>query len=112
MSDTEIIYSKAIRTGQAVEASAATIVTQAELPILSQTVQYSQIQQVFVCAKIIRAELLAVKNNILWPPMPDDLTEDHIQVPDLVYNLLAWVLCGDSDEGAVSSSGPNPRESP
>ena len=107
MSDTEIIYSKAIRIGQAVEASAATIVTQAELPSLSPTVQYSQIQQVFLCAKIIRAELLAVKNNIPWPPMPDDLTEDHIQVPDLVYNLLAWVLCGDSDEGAVSSSKPN-----
>ena len=32
MSDTEIIYSKAIMTGHPVEASAATILTQPELP--------------------------------------------------------------------------------
>lgn len=101
-SETEIIYSRVVKTGH-VEASATNVVSPTDLRAPSPSVQYDQIQQVFVCAQIIRAELLAVKNNTPWPPMPDDLTEDRIQVPDIVYNLLAWVLCSDSGEDSVSS---------
>ena len=37
-----------------------------------------------------------------WPPMPEDLEENNVDVPDLVYNILAWVLYGNSGDGAVS----------
>ena len=50
--------------------------------------EYNKAHQVFRCAQIIRGELLAVRN------IPD--------IPDLVYNLLACVLYGDSGDEAVS----------
>ena len=37
-----------------------------------------------------------------WPPTPEDLAEDNVDIPDLVYNLLAWVLYGDSGDETVS----------
>ena len=33
---------------------------------------------------------------------PEDLAENNADIPDLVYNLLAWVLYGDSGDEAVS----------
>ena len=60
----------------------------------------------FRCAQIIRAELMTVRNRMAWPPTPDDLVQNNIDISDLVYNLLAWVLCGDSDDKAVSADRP------
>ena len=37
-----------------------------------------------------------------WPLTPEDLAENNVDIPDLVYNLLAWVLYGDSGDEAVS----------
>ena len=37
-----------------------------------------------------------------WPPTPEDLVENNVDISDLVYNLLAWVLYGDSGDEAVS----------
>ena len=37
-----------------------------------------------------------------WPLTPEDLAENNIDIPDPVYNLLAWVLYGDSSDEAVS----------
>ena len=34
--------------------------------------------------------------------MPEDLAENNVDIPDLAYNLLAWVLYGDSGDEAVS----------
>ena len=36
------------------------------------------------------------------PLTPEDLAESNVDIPDLVYNLLAWVLYGDSGDEAVS----------
>ena len=64
--------------------------------------EYNKAHQVFRCAQIIRGELLAVRNTMAWPPTPEDLVENNVDIRDLVYNLLAWVLYGDSGDEAVS----------
>lgn len=46
---------------------------------------------------------MAVRNKIPWPPSAEDLIENNVNIPYLVYNLLAWVLSGDDNEGTVSS---------
>ena len=45
-----------------------------------------------------------------WPPTPEYLVENNVDIPDLVYDLLAWVLCGDSDDDAVSAERPTMSE--
>ena len=46
---------------------------------------------------------MTIRNRMAWPPTPEYFVEKHVNIPDLVYNLLAWVLCGDSDDEAVSA---------
>ena len=47
---------------------------------------------------------MGVGNTMAWPPTPEDLVDGNIDIPDLVYNLLAWVLCGACDgKSAVSA---------
>ena len=104
----KIVFSKTVSTGQAVEA----VVTAVEMISSSgddvpvrlavEKNEYNKAHQVFRCAQIIRGELLAVRNTMAWPPTSEDLAENNDDISDLVYNLLAWVLYGDSGDEAVS----------
>ena len=49
-------------------------------------------------AKIIRHMLQQTKNTIEWTPMPEDLQEKNSNVPDMVYNFIAWIVHDDSRE--------------
>ena len=77
--------------------------TNAPLPPPVEETTHNKVHQVFRCAQIIRAELMTIRNRMAWLPTPEDLVGSNVDIPDLVYNLLAWVLCGDSDDEAVSA---------
>ena len=49
---------------------------------------------------------MIIRNRMAWPPTSADLVENNVDIPDLVYTLLAWVLCGDSDDDAISTDRP------
>ena len=49
-------------------------------------------------AIFIRSDIQSLKTNIPIPPSPTDLVETTIQVPDALFNFLAWVLLGDCDQ--------------
>ena len=54
--------------------------------------------QVYHTSKQLRSILLDLKNAIPWPPSPDDLRgSDSDLVPDLLYNMLAWILTSNTD---------------
>ena len=45
---------------------------------------------------------MTVRNRIAWPPTPEYLGENSVDIPDLV----AWMLCGYSDAEAMSADRP------
>ena len=49
---------------------------------------------------------MTVRSRLAWPLTPEDLVENNVDIPDLVYNLLAWVLCGDSDDEVTYTVRP------
>ena len=65
--------------------------------------------QVFHAAKVIRNVLVDVKSTMTWPPSPDDLDSGGSMVPDLVYNMMAWILSPQSEysEERVSEISPD-----
>ena len=64
--------------------------------------------QVFHAAKVIRNVLVDVKSTMTWPPSLDDLDSGGSMVPDLVYNMMAWILSPRSEysEERVSEISP------
>ena len=48
--------------------------------------------QVYHASKELRNILLDVKPVLSWPPKADELQSDTALVPDMLYNMLAWIL--------------------
>ena len=48
--------------------------------------------QVYHASKELRNLLLDVKPVLSWPPKADELQSDTALVPDMLYNMLAWIL--------------------
>lgn len=104
-SETEMVYAMDVPTGQIIEVgvSASQNPAAEERPFAQPNVDNcSAAYQVFHAAKMIRAEIQNMENKLPWPPRPEDLTTDNIQVPDLLFNFLCWVLYGDAASGPVS----------
>ena len=53
---------------------------------------------------------MTLRNRVAWSATPEYLVENNVDIPDLVYNLLALVLCGDSDDEAMSAERPTMSE--
>ena len=47
---------------------------------------------VYHAAKTVRAALLSQEPYMPWPPHANNIKEENIIVPNVVYNLLAWIL--------------------
>ena len=50
---------------------------------------------IYNCGILIHKIIKGIKSNIAWPPSPDDVSKENIHVPDLLYNLLAYIITGD-----------------
>ena len=104
-SETEILYAMDVPTGQIIEVGVSALQnpSEEESPFVQPKIDNSSAAyQVFHVASMIRAEIQNMENNLPWPPRPDDLTTDNIQVPDLLFNFLCWVLHGDTSSCPVS----------
>ena len=53
--------------------------------------------QVYHASKELRNLLLEVKPALSWPPKADELISDAALVPDMLYNMLAWILTSDTE---------------
>lgn len=49
-------------------------------------------RQVYYASKLLRNALLGVEQRIQWPLGVDDLDCENEIVPDIVYNMLVWLL--------------------
>ena len=53
--------------------------------------------QVYHTSKVIRSLLLDVKPTMEWPPTLHDVETENELVPDLLYNLLAWIFSSKAE---------------
>ena len=55
------------------------------------------VHRVYHASKELRNLLLDVKPVLSWPPKADELQSDAALVPDMLYNMLAWILTSDTE---------------
>lgn len=57
----------------------------------------TDINHIYHAAKAVRMALLSQDAKTTWPPTAATLNECNIQLPSVVYNLLAWILSDNTD---------------
>ena len=60
-----------------------------------------KVRTVYGAACILR-QLLQFAEGLSWPPDESILLGDHLGIPPLLYNFLAWSLVGDTDTTPIS----------
>ena len=110
----EIVYSAHVTTGEVVE----TIMNTEEygdeegedrIEVTPGLIEDDKYLQVYHTAKLIRSLVTDMKPSMAWPPMAEDLDCKNDIVPDLLYNMLAWICSSDSEYSNKRVSGIPPE---
>ena len=59
------------------------------------------LHEVYHVAMLLR-QCISCRDSTPWPPVIDDLTEESIVIPNILYNFLVWLMDGDFATGAIS----------
>ena len=99
-SQSEIVYSSHVTTGQVVETIVNTSGEQwanedGIEEVTQETNEDEKYLHVYHTAKMIRSLVMEMKSVMAWPPTEDDLDCSDTLVPDLLYNLFAWICSSD-----------------
>ena len=49
----------------------------------------------------LRGLVKTVKDALPWQPKAEDLVEENVDIPDDLYNLLVWIIGGDTGKDAI-----------
>ena len=63
---------------------------------------HNYVSDIYYSATFIRQEINKMKPYLPWPPSPEDINEKNVQVPNALYNLLAWIFSGDNSKEPIS----------
>ena len=63
---------------------------------------HNYVSDIYYSATFIRQEINKMKPYLPWPPSPEDIDEKNVQVPNALYNLLAWIFSGDNSKEPIS----------
>ena len=103
-SQSEIVYSSHVTTGEVIETVIETVLNTSDdqwadeeeieevTPEAKEDVKYLHI---YHTAKMIRRLVTEMKPVMTWPPTEDDLDCSDTVVPDLLYNMFAWICASD-----------------
>ena len=99
-SQSEIVYSSHVTTGEVVETIVNTSGEQwadedGIEEVTQETNEDEKYLHVYHMAKMIRSLVIEMKPVMAWPPTEDDLDCSDTLVPDLLYNLFAWICSSD-----------------
>ena len=104
-SQPELVYSANVEKGEIVES----LVSQSdmtdgglesgaeEIDEQDPRARKNVVHRVYHASKELRNLLLDVKPVLSWPPKADELQSDAALVPDMLYNMLAWILTSDTE---------------
>ena len=98
-SQSEIVYSSHVTTGEVVETVVNTSGDQWEdeegiEEVTTKAKEDEKYLHIYHTAKMIVTEMKPV---MTWPPTEDDLDCGDTVVPDLLYNMLAWICSSDAE---------------
>ena len=99
----ELVYYSGVQKGDIVETIATNLVSSAENERMSDApgdsleVQDTASYQIYHASKLLRSLLLEMKPSMPWPPSPQDLDDGSSIVPDLLYNMFAWMISSKED---------------
>lgn len=96
-SETELIYNNEVPKGQVVE-SGVNLSFEEDISMDGSADDGStDINHIYHAAKAVRMALLSQDSKTTWPPTAATLNECNIQLPSVVFNLLAWILSDNTD---------------
>ena len=100
--ESEIIFSDAIPKGMVVEQNLKLLQPETSLDQNGvKEVNTTESYTIFHVSKAVRSIIKETKHEFPWPPAPEFLNESSMKIPNLAYNMLAWMLtdsCEFSDE--------------
>ena len=107
----EIVYSKELPTGKIIEEHVAESESDPDLSSdeddKAKEADIAERQSnvdIYHTAKLIRSLLLDMEDTLPWPPLPEDIIDSNINLPDSVYNLIARILTEDNGNDPISSA--------
>ena len=108
-SQSEIVYSSHVTTGEVVETVVNTSGDQWEdkdgiEEVTPEAKEDEKYLHIYHTAKMIRRLVTEMKPVMTWPPTEDDLDCTDTVVPDLLYNLFAWICSSDVEYSDVEYS--------
>ena len=92
------MYYSSIKTGDVVETIVTNSVSstesdrQSDIPVDFLRVHDTPSYQIYHASKLLRSLLLEMKPLMPWPPTLEDIDDGTAIVPDLLYNMFAWML--------------------
>ena len=75
-----------------------------DIAITLEQPRHSAVIDLYHAALVIQPDIKSVKDHMSWPASPEDVDDAKANVPAPLYNLLAWILVGDST-AAVPNEG-------
>ena len=112
----EIVYGSHVKTGEVVETvfMSATSVDGEQMADNdsegdSSNAQEDESRQVYHKAKMIQRLVANMKPTMPWPPSSEDLECESAIVPDLLYNMMAWILSSQSEYSVTRVSNLSPE---
>ena len=112
----ELVYGSHFKTGEVVETvfKSTTSVDEEQIansdsePDLTNA-QDEVSRQVYHTAKTIQKLVANMKPTMPWPPSSEDLECEIEMVPDLLYNMMAWILSTKSEDSVERVSDISPE---
>lgn len=100
-SQSEIVFGSHVTTGEVVETVFKSSVDEdqisdSDIETDVTREQEDESRQVFRMAKMIPKLVGNMKPTMAWPPSSEDLDCENAIVPDLLYNMMAWILSSQS----------------
>ena len=112
-SKSEIVFSEAIPKGQLIEETLSQQEEDDDHDFIIEVNEFDVTSEksviLFKAAKIVRKMVLEHNAEVPFPLRPENIFEENIQIPNLLYNHLAWILSGLPDyvaSGLVSQVSP------
>lgn len=111
----EIVYGSHVTTGEVVETVFMSTTSADEEQMANSdseadltNTQEEVSRQVYHTAKTIQKLVANMKPTMPWPPSSEDLENETAIVPDLLYNMMVWILSTQSEYSVERVSNISP----
>ena len=98
----EVVYSSSLQVKEVLESCLQTLESHTENEndlqedCIDDLINDESSIDIYHCGILIHNILSNIEDTMPWPPSPADITHEKIDVPDLLFNLVAYIITGTS----------------